>query len=162
MRFAQLFGSSSVPSASSASKSAATAALAPKIRVPFSATGTFLVRDAITIAGSFVLAPWLTASVPESIASSPQAQMVLTQLTVPAFTQIGATPLHLLGLDFCSRPYSVAWFDRFAQIKQSLLSTTLVRCIRILPAFGFGCLANLELRNLLHEKAGKDFGDQQA
>lgn len=120
-----------------------------------------MVRDAITIAGSFVLAPWLKASVPESLAASPQAQMVLTQLTVPMFTQIGATPLHLLGLDLCNRPFSVAWSDRLARVRQSLLSTTVVRAIRILPAFGFGCLANMELRELLHEKAGKEIPENE-
>lgn len=153
VRFAQMFGSDR--SGSSPSKTAAAGLPMPKLRPSRSATATFLIRDAITIFGSFTLAPRLSASIPDSLVSSPQAQIVITQLTVPALTQLAATPLHLLGLDLCNRPYRLPWSDRLVRTRRSLPSTTVVRCIRILPAFGFGCLTNTELRETLHKRVGQ-------
>ncbi|CAD0105773.1 unnamed protein product, partial [Aureobasidium uvarum] len=151
VRFAQLFG---VGKASVIAGAAASTHTAKVGRTPISAAATFLARDTLTLFGSFTLAPWLSASLPEVSLLSSQAQAVLTQLTVPALTQIGATPLHLLGLDLCNRPYRMSWRERMIQIRYYLLSTTMVRCVRILPAFGFGCLTNTALREYLHGDSG--------
>lgn len=154
LRFAQLFGIGEVPVAVGAASAAAAAHISQPRRLPISATMVFLARDTLTLFGSFTLAPWLAASLPHDLTANVQAQTIFTQLSVPALTQIGATPLHLLGLDLCNRHYRVPWRERMIRISQSLLSTTAVRCVRILPAFGFGCLTNTALRDCLHDKRG--------
>lgn len=155
LRFAKLYGIGRAPVAAGAG---AAAPISPANRPPMSATATFLARDTLTLFGSFTLAPWLTASLPHDLIASVQAQTIFTQLTVPAVTQVGATPLHLLGLDLCNRPYRLPWPARMIQIRHSLVSTTAVRCVRILPAYGFGCLTNTALRDYLHSSSGD--GDQ--
>lgn len=151
LRFAQLFGIGRTPVA----VGAGTAARISQVkRPPVSATAAFLTRDTLTLFGSFTLAPWLTASLPHDLTANAQVKTVFTQLAVPAMTQIGATPLHLLGLDLCNRPYRLPWPVRLTRIRHSLLSTTAVRCVRILPAFGFGCLTNNALRDYLNDSSG--------
>ncbi|KAH7169984.1 hypothetical protein EDB81DRAFT_940947 [Dactylonectria macrodidyma] len=121
-----------------------------RAKVPRAATGTFLLRDAVTIFGSFTMAPAMSAIIPDSLTSNPHAKLMVTQLTVPVLSQLGATPLHLLGLDFYSRQ-KAPMADRVTQIKRDLPSATLVRCLRIIPAFGFGCIANMESRSYFHK-----------
>lgn len=116
------------------------------------ATAIFLLRDCVTIFGSFTLAPKLSAAIPDSFATHPQAKPIFTQLTMPVLTQLVASPLHLLALDLYMRQHSVPFTDRLVQSQKYLPSTTAVRCIRIIPAFGVGCLANLELRSYFQQK----------
>lgn len=121
------------------------------------ATGAFFFRDLITIVASFTLAPryaeHLTAS---GMFESPdshhpheisQKATIIAQLVVPVLSQVVATPVHLLGLDSFSRP-SASWMERTAFIRKHVLPTTVGRCLRIIPAFGVGCLVNTELRVL--------------
>jgi hypothetical protein len=115
------------------------------------ATAIFLLRDSVTIFGSFTLAPRLSKMIPD-LTSHPHAKPVISQLTVPVLTQLVATPLHLLGLDLYMRQHAVPLADRLVQSQRYLPSSTVVRCIRIIPAFGFGCLANMELRSFFHKK----------
>lgn len=124
LRFAQLFGIGKVPVAVGATSAAAAAHISQPRRLPSSATMVFLARDTLTLFGSFTLAPWLAASLPHDLT------------------------------DLCNRPYRVPWRARMKQISHSLISTTAVRCVRILPAFGFGCLTNTALRDCLHDKRG--------
>jgi hypothetical protein len=116
------------------------------------AAAIFLIRDGVTIFGSFTLAPWLSAAIPDSSIAHPNAKLIITQLTVPVFTQLVATPLHLLALDMYMRQYTVPFVDRIKHSQQHLPSSTVLRCIRIIPAFGIGCLTNLELRSFFHEQ----------
>lgn len=116
------------------------------------ATAIFLLRDCVTIFGCFTLAPKLTAALPDDLAAYPHATPILTYLTVPVLTQLVATPLHLLGLDLYMRQNAVPFSDRLVQSQRYLPSTTVVRCVRIVPAFGVGCLANMELRSWFHGK----------
>ncbi|KAJ5720007.1 hypothetical protein N7493_006885 [Penicillium malachiteum] len=142
IRFAQIFGVSTKPDAAIVQSRGATR----------SAAAIFLIRDGVTIFGSFTLAPRLSSMIPDEItASHPQAKPVISQLTVPVLSQLVATPLHLLGLDLYTRQ-GVPLVDRMVQSQRYLPSATVVRCIRIIPAFGFGCLANMELRSLFHRK----------
>ncbi|KAH7162067.1 hypothetical protein B0J13DRAFT_490591 [Dactylonectria estremocensis] len=121
-----------------------------RVKVPRAATGTFLLRDAVTIFGSFTMAPALSAIIPDTLTSNAHAKLMVTQLTVPVLSQLGATPLHLLGLDFYNRRQA-SMSERVTQIKRDLPSATLVRCLRIIPAFGFGCIANMESRSYFHK-----------
>ncbi|KAJ3506821.1 hypothetical protein NM208_g16032 [Fusarium decemcellulare] len=142
VRFAQMFSASATPSKKTV----------PDIRpgVPKAAAATFLLRDAITIFGSFTMAPWMSALIPDSMSSNPHSKAIISQLTVPIFSQFAATPIHLLGLDLYSRPRGVPWVERSAQIRRDLVSATIVRSLRIIPAFGFGCIANMEARSWFH------------
>ncbi|GKU05541.1 hypothetical protein FLAG1_07936 [Fusarium langsethiae] len=130
VRFAQMFSASPT----------LTPRVAPvaKPGVPRAATATFLMRDAITIFGSFTMAPWLSSLIPDSLSSSAHSKAVISQLTVPIFSQFFATPVHLLGLDLYSRPRGIPWIERSAQIRRDLFSATILRSLRIIPAFGVG------------------------
>jgi hypothetical protein len=143
IRFAQIFGIK-------ATTAGVTRPLVQNRSVARAATAIFLLRDSVTIFGSFTLAPRLSAMIPDSLASHPHAKPVISQLTVPVLTQLVATPLHLLGLDLYMRQQHVSVVDRVVQSQRYLASSTVVRCIRIIPAFGFGCLANMELRAFFH------------
>lgn len=147
VRFAQIFGTQRLSDRISASSS-------PLQNRGFAraATAIFLLRDCVTIFGCFTLAPKLMTAIPEDLAAHPHAAPALTYLTVPILTQLVATPLHLLALDMYMRQYRVALSDRIVQSQRYLGSTTFVRCIRIVPAFGVGCLANAELRSFFHRK----------
>ncbi|KAF4997453.1 hypothetical protein FGRMN_3817 [Fusarium graminum] len=147
VRFAQMFSASSTP----ADK------VAPPIAagVPKAATAAFLMRDAITIFGSFTMAPWISAFIPNSLSSNAHSKAIISQLTVPIFSQLAATPVHLLGLDLYSRPRGVPWVERSAQIRRDLFSATILRCLRIIPAFGVGCVVNMEARSRFHSLFGK-------
>lgn len=146
IRFAQIYGTD---------KANTVKTLQPKLQprgVAKAATAIFLLRDCVTIFGSFTLAPKLSEMIPDSFATHPHAKPIITQLTMPVLTQLVATPMHLLALDLYMRQHPVPLADRIVQSQRYLPSTTIVRCIRIIPAFGFGCLANLELRSWLQTR----------
>ncbi|KAJ6081740.1 hypothetical protein N7499_006614 [Penicillium canescens] len=148
IRFAQIYGFGKAPDA----KTGHSTPLRQNRSIARAAAAIFLVRDGVTIFGSFTLAPWLSAAIPDNLAAHPHAKPVITQLTVPVLTQLVATPLHLLALDMYTRQYHVPFVERVKQSQQYLASSTLTRCVRIIPAFGVGCLANIELRAAFHEK----------
>lgn len=144
IRFAQIFGSNATTAGVTRPP------LVQNRGVARAATAIFLLRDSVTIFGSFTLAPRLSAIIPDNLASHPHTKPIISQLTVPVLTQLVATPLHLLGLDLYMRQHQVPLLDRVIQSQRYLASSTVVRCIRIIPAFGFGCLANMELRSFFH------------
>lgn len=111
---------------------------------------TFLFRDAITILGSFTLPSMVP--IPDSFFSDPAIKMAATQLFVPILSQVVATPVHLLGLDLYSYPHKDDSAGRAERIKKNLGPTTMVRCCRIIPAFGVGCIVNTGLREHFHSK----------
>ncbi|KAB8271075.1 hypothetical protein BDV30DRAFT_250233 [Aspergillus minisclerotigenes] len=145
IRFAQLFGTQIQSSAKDALR------VSSRI-VSKAATATFLLRDGVTIFGSFTLASWCSSIIPDSLASQPSTKTIITQIAVPVLSQVVATPLHLLGLDLYNRQSGVTWSDRIATIRKHLPSATVIRCVRIIPAFGFGCLTNIGLREFFHEQ----------
>ncbi|RAQ48742.1 hypothetical protein AFGD_010783 [Aspergillus flavus] len=145
IRFAQLFGTHIQSSAKEALR------VSSRI-VSKAATATFLLRDGVTIFGSFTLASWCSSVIPDSLASQPSTKTIITQIAVPVLSQVVATPLHLLGLDLYNRQSGVTWSDRIATIRKHLPSATVIRCVRIIPAFGFGCLTNIGLREFFHEQ----------
>lgn len=127
----------------------------PQVYVPAStrraAAAVFLFRDALTIFGSFTLAPQLSKMVPDSMASSAHAKANISQLTVPALTQLVATPVHLWGLDmYTAQTKGVPMSQRISRSQEHLPSTTVMRSLRLLPAFGIGIIGNTELRNYFH------------
>ena len=151
VRFVQMFGRLSQPVAVQAEGAKVAPSPVQRPKFPKTVATTFLVRDAITIFGAVNLPPMIASALPEDTFSSPMLKMATMQLMVPIFSQVFATPIHLLGLDMYSHPNSVS---RMARINQNLGATTLVRCARIIPAFGVGLIANTGLRDYFHEKAG--------
>lgn len=147
VRFAQLFGSCPDATDAAAKTTVRTASRVASMAV----TATFLLRDGVTIFGSFTLAPYCTTLIPDQAAGNPHTKTVVTQMAVPVLSQLVATPLHLLGLDLYSRPDRIPWSSRLAMIRSNLAATTAMRCVRIVPAFGVGCLANMGLRSFLHD-----------
>ncbi|KAI1366240.1 hypothetical protein F5Y08DRAFT_141476 [Xylaria arbuscula] len=164
IRYAQLFSHNSTADAkkpiTASSKLPLTSPITATVpvptprRMPRSVTGVFLARDAITLFGSFTMAPRLATAIPDSLVSNIHAKAAVSQLTVPILTQLVATPVHLLGLDLYQRQEKgVTLSNRVSSIGPGLGGATFARCLRILPAFGFGVLANQELRSLFHTAA---------
>ncbi|KAL4880773.1 hypothetical protein BJY04DRAFT_218931 [Aspergillus karnatakaensis] len=149
IRFAQLFGTSS----STVNPASKTLPI-PKKTGSKAATTTLLVRDAITIYGSFTLAQRCADVIPDSVASHPYSKIIFTQMAVPVLSQLVATPLHLLGLDLFNRKYRVPWRERVGVVWRDLPAATVIRCVRIVPAFGVGCLVNMGVRSVFHDAAG--------
>lgn len=121
----------------------------PRVRVPKAAAAIFVLRDATTIFGSFLLPSRVAAAIPDDLAGPP-AKATVTQMTVPVLSQLVATPLHLLGLDLYDRQGRVPLRDRLAWIWRSVPGATAIRCFRIVPAFGIGAVANMEVRSFFH------------
>lgn len=161
LRFAQFFGAGpdrvirripTVPTQASIVRSASRiTTISPRGR-PAAVCSAFLIRDALTVFGSFALAPQVSAAIPDSLASGSNVKASIAQLTVPAMTQLIATPAHLLGLDLYNRPSSLGLSNRLTQIRRNLLSTTAMRCFRIIPAFGFGLIVNSQMRLFFHKE----------
>lgn len=168
VRFSQLFSSPQEPEPkaariSRAAASAQTGAGSPRAispqsaaavprKMPPSATAAFLMRDVITVFGSFALAPQVSAVIPDSLARTAQAKASASQLLVPALTQVVATPVHLLALDIYGRPGRRGFVSRAGKAREKLASTTVMRAFRLVPAFGFGVIFNNYVRSSL--KAG--------
>ncbi|KAI1314145.1 hypothetical protein F5Y03DRAFT_336245 [Xylaria venustula] len=125
---------------------------APSLRrMPRAVAGVFLARDAITLFGSITLAPKAATYIPDSVVSNIHAKTAISQFTMPVVTQLVATPVHLLGLDLYQRQQrGVTVSKRLVHISPDLRGATFARCLRIIPAFGVGVLANQELRLYFH------------
>lgn len=169
VRFSQLFSTPQgpAPQAEKISRAAAQTgagshkAIPPQSagprKMPTSATAAFLMRDIITVFGSFALAPQVSAMIPDSLARTAQAKASASQLLVPALTQVVATPVHLLALDIYGRPGRQGFKERARKTREKLASTTVMRAFRLVPAFGFGVIFNNYVRASLRE--GDTAGD---
>lgn len=160
VRFSQFFGSPTTQSTagtnpghsrSSTASSPLSSISAQPRRMPTSVYAAFLTRDIITVFGSFALAPQVSVLIPDSWSSDPTTKASMTQLVVPAMTQLAATPLHLLALDLYSLPGSLSG-ERLARMRERWLSTTAMRSFRLIPAFGLGCIANTRMKSYFHER----------
>ncbi|KOS39358.1 hypothetical protein ACN38_g9790 [Penicillium nordicum] len=179
VKFAQLFGHSNTsvpttnntnpssptptPTSTSASASASTsnttsppktARSIGRTRIPVATYSAFLVRDALTIFGSFSLPAMVSASIPDSIASQEYLKILIAQLAIPASIQLISTPIHLLGLDLYNRPQVMPTKDRINRVSRDWIGASLLRMCRIIPAFGIGGFVNTEGRVYLHDQVG--------
>ncbi|POS75229.1 hypothetical protein DHEL01_v206383 [Diaporthe helianthi] len=125
-------------------------------KMPTSAAAAFLMRDVITVFGSFALAPQVSAIIPDLLAPTGQAKALASQLLVPALTQVVATPVHLLALDIYGRPGRRGFVDRARKTREKLASTTVMRAFRLVPAFGFGVIFNNHLRSSLRSRSAQE------
>ncbi|RYP88190.1 hypothetical protein DL769_000288 [Monosporascus sp. CRB-8-3] len=128
------------------------AARAHASRLPRAVAAVFLFRDSLTLFGSFVLAPAVSRLISDSSAvASAHTTALAVQLLVPASTQLVATPVHLVGLDMYNRPQKgLDLANRVAHTQGHFGSASALRCMRVLPAFGFGVMVNKDLRNYFH------------
>ncbi|RHZ49717.1 hypothetical protein CDV55_102442 [Aspergillus turcosus] len=162
VKFAQLFGHKTTTTTESATKTTntqsgatSTATSQTKVRTvtrsfPLATYSAFLIRDALTIFGSFNLPPLVSASIPDAVASSEYLKILIAQLAVPASIQLISTPIHLLGLDLYNRPMQLPAKERFTRVSRDWIGASLTRMCRIIPAFGIGGFANTEGRAFLH------------
>lgn len=152
LRFAQIYGAGNA--ADRLAQKAATAPLSrdvrAQVRVPKAAAAAFLLRDGITIFGSFTLPPMVAGLTPDALVGDAHAKAALAQIAVPVLSQVVATPVHVLGISLYQRQSGMAFRDRMARVARDLPATTVARCSRIVPAFGFGVLANNEMRAFFH------------
>ena len=170
VRFSQIFSTPQQPEPQAARISRAAAqtgagshrAIPPQAagprKMPTSATAAFLLRDVITVFGTFAIAPQVAAIIPDSLARTAQAKASASQLLVPALTQVVATPVHLLALDMYGRPARQGFGERARKTTEKLASTTVMRAFRLVPAFGFGVIFNNHLRSSL--RTGSSRGDR--
>jgi len=66
-----------------------------------------------------------------------------------------AVPIHLMGLDLYNRP-DVTLGERISYIRSIYFSTVGLRMLRFLPAYGFGGIANIELRKYFKKSFGEE------
>ncbi|KAJ5747996.1 uncharacterized protein N7511_009692 [Penicillium nucicola] len=175
VKFAQLFGqpktaptptptSTPTPTASSTTQktSAKPNPIPPTVRsigrtrIPLATYSAFLLRDGLTIFGSFSLPAMVSASIPDSVASQEYLKILIAQLAIPASIQLISTPIHLLGLDLYNRPQVMPTKERVSRVSRDWIGASLLRMCRIIPAFGIGGFVNTEGRLYLHEKAEAD------
>ncbi|RPA92121.1 hypothetical protein L873DRAFT_1711242 [Choiromyces venosus 120613-1] len=127
----------------------------------------FSARDAMTIFSSFNVPPLLAPHMPQNMGVRPES---FAQFLAPAGTlfptldtaeyvviacQIFSTPLHLTGLDIYNRQGKATVKTRWEAIKKNWASSAAARMCRIIPAFGFGGVANAGIRRSLLEKVEK-------
>lgn len=124
---------------------------------PRAAMAAFLLRDSLTIFGGFCLPGMLTTVLAghQSYVASPGAQAAITQLLAPPLVQIVATPIHLYGINLCAGGQG----QGSTLTMRSIAPAIFARCLRVIPAYGVGCLANVELRQRLHP-VPSNFGQQ--
>jgi hypothetical protein len=161
VRYVQLYGQPTAPNNTPKSPIVATATVSGTQRtharpagVPRIVGATFLFRDAITIFGSINLPPMLSPFLSDSCFANPAMKMIALQLFVPILSQVVATPVHLLALDLYNNPAKNGIALRMARMKRSFAPTTVMRCSRIIPAFGVGLVVNTGLRDYFHDMAG--------
>lgn len=163
VKFAQLFGQNHnaslnkttppPPSTNSPPPASTTSKILRSARsFPVATYSAFLIRDALTIFGSFSLPAMVSASIPDSVASREYLKILLAQLAIPASIQLISTPIHLLGLDLYNRPMSLSARDRASRVSRDWIGASLLRMCRIIPAFGIGGFANTEGRAFLHQQ----------
>lgn len=163
VKFAQLFGSpkpTSPPPSSTSTNSNPDAKPPPppktvrsigRTKIPIATYSAFLLRDGLTIFGSFSLPAMVSATIPDSVASQEYLKILIAQLAIPASIQLISTPIHLFGLDLYNRPQVMPMKDRVSRISRDWISASLLRMCRIIPAFGIGGFVNTEGRLYLHE-----------
>ena len=118
------------------------------MRVPFITYGLWGLRDCVNISSSFILPKHVSKALQNHTTLDNTLSLQLAQLACPILAQFIATPLQLLGLDFCNRPlpnHSLMGRIRFQQ--QNLTAAFVIRLGKIAPAFCIGGIGNTYLRD---------------
>lgn len=169
VKFAQLFGHRTTANNTADAKMAnptqakggqtggasAMAARSVSRSIPLATYSAFLFRDGLTIFGSFNLAPMVSASIPDFVASNELLKILVAQLGVPAAIQWISTPIHLFGLDLYNRAPPIPIKDRLNRVGRDMIGASMLRMCRIIPAFGIGGFANTEGRAFLQHQLNR-------
>lgn len=157
VKFAQLFGSPKPTKPSSTTsnpdtKPPKTVRTIGRTKIPLATYSAFLLRDGLTIFGSFTLPAIVSGTIPDSVASQEYLKILIAQLAIPASIQLVSTPIHLFGLDLYNRPQVMPMKDRISRISRDWIGASLLRMCRIIPAFGIGGFVNTEGRLYMHQQ----------
>lgn len=174
VKFAELFGHNNANTNTTATTSATTAntssstpnqaksipAAAPAGKIvrsvsrsiPLATYSALLLRDGLTIFGSFSLPAMASAWIPDSVASREYLKILIAQLGIPASIQLISTPIHLFGLDLYNRQSPLPLKDRLNRVSRDWIGASLIRMCRIIPAFGLGGFVNTEGRAFLQQQ----------
>ncbi|KAG0643591.1 hypothetical protein HOY80DRAFT_879904 [Tuber brumale] len=82
---------------------------------------------------------------------------IITEYVITA-CQMLSTPLHLTGLDIYNRQGKATIKSRWEAVKKNWAPSAVARMCRIIPAFGFGGVANAGIRRSVLEKVEKRSG----
>lgn len=107
-------------------------------------------RDSSTILASFIMPSHVSPLLVEGLGISPGYASCIAQLSTPCAMQILSTPFHLYGMDLYNHP-AKRIEERISFIKREYQATVLARMARIMPAFGIGGIANVNLRRFGNE-----------
>lgn len=126
--------------------------------MPMITYGLWASRDFMVIGSSFLLPDIMSKKILESdvIEIEPSRAKQISQIVCPIATQLVATPIQLLGLDFYNRPLShinvgqAAW-DRTIFVARGYASVLSARIARIAPAYGIGGVFNTQYRDMWRE-----------
>ncbi|BCR84102.1 uncharacterized protein ACHE_11504S [Aspergillus chevalieri] len=124
--------------------------------IPMATYSAFLLRDGLTIFGSFSLPAMASAWIPDSIASREYLKILIAQLGIPASIQLISTPIHLFGLDLYNRQSPLPLKDRLNRVSRDWIGASLIRMCRIIPAFGLGGFVNAEGRAFLQQQLDRN------
>ncbi|KEG09517.1 hypothetical protein DQ04_05091030 [Trypanosoma grayi] len=140
------------------------AALKP---VPWMTRGLFCARDTLTCVAAFTIAPmvgaWLSKycwnpaenaklQPPPSVEGKvkmPLPNMDMAQILTPAVLQFVTTLMHITAIRYRQTYPNFNMKDLNESLRQTYLSSTMLRIVRILPSFGLGAIFNRELRSNL-------------
>lgn len=114
--------------------------------VPLTSYGLFALRDAMTIAASFVLKNMGRDYLEDNLGMSHRHADLAASLSVPMVAQAFNAPLHMLALDYCARPEARRFGERVACLARNYKSIAMGRAARIVPAYGVGGFLNDVIR----------------
>ncbi|ESL12220.1 hypothetical protein TRSC58_00016 [Trypanosoma rangeli SC58] len=144
---------------------------AAKNPVPWLTRGLFCTRDILTCVGAFTIAPmvatWLARScwnpaenakqkLPGPVEGKmqiPLSTVDTAQILTPAALQFVTTLLHITAIRYRQTYPKFDARDLQSSLRETYLSATLLRIVRILPSFGLGAILNRELRSDLLDRA---------
>mmetsp|Transcript_26614 Transcript_26614/g.77459 ORF Transcript_26614/g.77459 Transcript_26614/m.77459 type:complete len:363 (-) Transcript_26614:198-1286(-) len=123
--------------------------------VPFATYQCFVARDAIGAAAAFNIPKRFSAQLQHRGMAKRKADTI-AQLATPAAMEIICTPFHFLGFNIYNQP-GLSAMERLSQIFSfSCLQLTLVRMVRVTPAFGIGGVVNTRIRQQLRSSKHLD------
>ncbi|EAN89167.1 hypothetical protein C3747_61g217 [Trypanosoma cruzi] len=139
--------------------------------VPWLTRGLFCTRDTLTCLAAFTIAPmvanWLSRhcwnpaenakkKLPEPVEGKvkiPLPTADMAQLLTPAALQFATTLLHITAIRYHQTYPKFSMGDLQSSLRDTYLSSTMLRVVRILPSFGVGAILNRELRSDLLDRA---------
>ncbi|KAG8339389.1 hypothetical protein ERJ75_000763100 [Trypanosoma vivax] len=139
--------------------------------VPWVTRGLFIGRDTLTCLAAFTIAPkvadWLAnyfwnakestkrkqLPPPEGKIHIPMATVDAAQIATPAMLQVVTTAMHIFAIRYHQTYPLFTHHDFFTSMRETYVTSLLLRITRIIPSFGIGGIVNREMRHGLLERA---------